>query len=139
MPLTLYRRHTGSCPVAKSKLSAWAKRKAMGCECPIWMYGRTGNSLVPRQSTGFTDVAEAEALRDALIAESRNEAVHGTRIGECIDKYLASRKHELGEKTYYQHRLLLGRLKDYCEKQGVYFTREINVDLLETFKVDGLP
>jgi integrase len=103
------------------------------------MYGRTGNSLVPRQSTGFTDVAEAEALRDALIAESRNEAVHGTRIGECIDKYLASRKHELGEKTYYQHRLLLGRLKDYCEKQGVYFTREINVDLLETFKVDGLP
>ena len=33
----------------------------------------------------------------------------------------------------------MGRLKDYCEKQGVYFTREMTVDLLETFKVDGLP
>ena len=33
----------------------------------------------------------------------------------------------------------MGRLKDYCEKQGVYFTREMTEDLLETFKVDGLP
>ncbi len=139
MPLILYRRHIGSCPVAKSKLSARAKRAAMGCQCPIWMYGRAGNSVVPRQSTGFTDLADAEAMRDALIAQSKNETVHGLKIGECIEKYLASRKHELGEKTYGQTKLLLGRLKDYCEKQGVYFTREITVDLLETFKVDGLP
>jgi integrase len=139
MPLTLYRRHLGSCAVAKSKISARAKRAAMGCQCPIWMYGRAGNSVVPRQSTGFTDLADAEAMRDALIAQSKNETVHGLKIGECIEKYLASRKHELGEKTYGQTKLLLGRLKDYCERQGVYFAREINVDLLETFKVDGLP
>jgi integrase len=139
MSLALYRRHTASCAVAKSKISARNKRAAMGCECPIWMYGRTGNSVVPRQSTGFTDLADAEAMRDALIAQSKNDAVHGSKIGDCIDKYLASRKHELGEKTYGQTKLLLGRLKDYCERQGVYFAREINVDLLETFKVDGLP
>jgi hypothetical protein len=46
MALILYRRHNASCPVAKSKISARAKRKAMGCQCPIWMYGRTGNSIV---------------------------------------------------------------------------------------------
>jgi integrase/recombinase XerD len=139
MPLTLYRRHTGSCAVAKSKISARAKRNAMGCDCPIWMYGRTLNAVVPRQSTGFTNLADAEAMRSALIAQSRNEAAHGPRIEDCVTKYLASRKHELGEKTYGQHKLLLGRLQNYCEGQGVHFTREISVDLLETFKVDGLP
>src|ERR1019366_5721869 len=124
MPLTLYRRHIRTCPVAKSKISARAKRKAMGCECPIWMYGRTGNSFVPRQSTGLTDLAEAEAMRGALIAQSNNDKVHGPRIAECVTKYLASRKHELGEKTYGQHKLLLGRLQAYCEGRGVYFKRE---------------
>jgi integrase/recombinase XerD len=139
MALTLYRRHIGTCPVAKSKISARNKRKAMGCQCPIWMYGRTGSSVVPRQSTGFTDLAEAEGMRDALIAQSKSETARGPKVSECIEKYLASRQHELGEKTYSQTKLLLGRLKDYCERQGVYFARELKVDLLETFKVDGLP
>ncbi len=139
MPLTLYRRHTASCPISKSKLSARAKRAAMGCDCPIWIYGRTGSNLVPRQSTGFTDLAEAEAMRDALIAQSKDEAVHGPKIADCVDKYLASRRHELGEKTYGHHKLLLGRLQAYCEKHNVHFMRQLTVDLLETFKVDGLP
>ena len=110
----------------------------MDCECPVWMYGRTGTCLVPRQSTGFTNLAEAEAMRDALIAQSKNDAVHEFKIADCIDKYLASRKLELGEKTYGQIKLPLGRLKDYCEKQGVSFARKINVDIWMTFKVDGL-
>ena len=139
MPLTLYRRHLKACRVHKSGLPARAKRLYMACECPLWMYGRTGNSLVPRQSTGYTDLAEAEALRDSLQAEGKSEKVHGPRIGDCAENYLASRKHELGEKTLGQHKLLLGRLHTYCERQGAYFARDLNVDLLEMFKVDGLP
>jgi integrase/recombinase XerD len=139
MALSLYRRHLASCVVNKSSISVAAKRLAMGCQCPIWMYGRVGDSLVPRQSTGFTDLAEAEAMRDTLIAQSKSEMVHGFRIGECVQKYLASHKHELGEKTYGQYKLHLGRLQDYCERRGVYFMRELTVDLLETFKVDGIP
>ena len=54
-------------------------------------------------------------------------------------KYLASRRHELSDKTYAHHDLLLSRLKVYCERQGIHFMRELTVDLLETFKVDGLP
>jgi hypothetical protein len=103
------------------------------------MYGRTRNSLVPRQSTGFTNLPKAEALRDSLIAGSKSEEVHGLRIGECVQKYIASHKHELGEKTYGQYELHLGRLRDYCERRGVFFIGELTVDLLETFKVDGLP
>jgi integrase/recombinase XerD len=139
MPLTLYRRHTATCIVTKSKLSSRAKRSAMDCQCPIWIYGRTANSMVPRQSTGFTDLAQAEAMRAALMAQSKGEEVHGPRIEECIRKYLASHQHELGEKTLAQYRLHLGRLQGFCEGRGVHYMRELTVDLLETFKVDGLP
>lgn len=54
----------------KSKISARAKQLAMDCECPIWMYGRIGNNLVPRQSTGFNDLG-----RDLLLAPNKS-AVH---------------------------------------------------------------
>lgn len=111
----------------------------MNCECPIWMYGWVGAELLPRQSTGFTDLAEAEALRASLTAEGKNSAVHGPTIAECIDKYLASRAHELGPKTQQQHRLLLGRLESYCEKHRAFHMKDLTVDLLEDFKVHGLP
>jgi integrase/recombinase XerD len=139
MPLNLYRRHLKSCSVHKTKLSAPAKRLFTACQCPLWMYGRTGNAIVPRQSTGLTDMAEAMALRDSLDAKQKNEKVHGPRLAECIENYLASRRHELGEKTEGQIRLLLRRLQTYCSSNGVYFIRELTVDILERFKVDGLP
>ena len=139
MSLVLYRRHIKSCRVHKTKLPVRAKRLFTDCECPIWMYGRTDNGLVPRQSSGFTTFPEAEALRASLVAQSQTETVRGPRISECRTKYLASRRHELGEKTYGHHELLLARLIAYSERQGVYFMRELTVDLLETFKFDGLP
>lgn len=139
MALTLYRRHLAACIVRKSKISARAKRLAMDCECPIWMYGRIGNSLVPRQSTGLNYLAKAESLRDSLIARSKREAANGVKIDECVQKYLASHEHELGDKTYGHYELHLGRLQKYCELRGVFFMGDLTVDLLETFKVDGLP
>ena len=33
----------------------------------------------------------------------------------------------------------MGRLQEHCERRGVYSMRGLNVDLLETFKVEGLP
>ncbi len=120
-------------------MSARSKRLAVHCQCPIWMYGRVGKSLVPRQSTGLADFADAEAMRVALIAQSKRESSPGPLIEDCVQKYLASRKHELGEKTYGQHKLLLRRLQNYCERQGVFSTQDLDVDLLESFKVDGMP
>lgn len=139
MALTLYRRHSASCVISKSKISARSKRLALNCTCPIWLYGRFGNSLVPRQSTGFVDIADAEAMRDALIARAKEESSSVPTIRECVGKYLTSRKHELGEKTYGQHQLLLGRLQTYSERHGIFAVRDLSVDLLESFKVEGLP
>jgi integrase len=94
--------------------------------------------MVPRQSTGTSDLKKAESIKAALVAEGKDEKVYGPRLGGCISDYLASREHELGDKTYGQHKLLLSRLKDYCQAGGVYFMAELTPDLLERFKVEGL-
>jgi integrase/recombinase XerD len=99
--------------------------------------------LVPRQATGCTDLKQAEGVRAALInqqaKQTKGDAAHGPTIAECAEKYLASRRHELGDKTIGQHRLLLERLRDFCEARNAIYMRCLTVDLLETFKTDGLP
>jgi hypothetical protein len=110
MSLVLYRRHVKSCKVHKKRLPAEAKRLFLACDCPIWMCGRTKTGVVPRQSTGLSDLAQAEELKAKLLADGKEESIRGYRIDECIDNYLVSRKHELGAKTIQQHKLLLARL-----------------------------
>jgi site-specific recombinase XerD len=111
----------------------------MDCDCPIWAAGRAATGEIPRQSTGTRDLKTAEAILAALISTDKNNQADGPTIEECIQKYLASHKHELREKTYGQYELHLGRLQEYCERRGVLSIRGLNVDLLETFKVEGLP
>ena len=72
-------------------------------------------------------------MRASLIAQIKDETVHGPTVAECAEKYLASRRHELGEKTVGQHRLLLGRLATFCEDRDAPYMHNLTVDLLETF------
>ena len=135
----LFRRHSPECRVHKLKLPARRKAAFMDCDCPIWAAGRTATGEIPRQSTGTRDLKTAKAILAALISTDKKKQTDGPIIEECIQKYLASHKHQLREKTYGQYKLHLGRLQEYCERSGIYSMRELNVDLLETFKVEGLP
>jgi integrase len=138
--LTLYRRHGKACDVLKSSLPAKAKRLLLdACQCPLWLYGNTAKGLYPRQSTHLTDLKEAEALLRSLDAEAKDETVHGPKISDCIQSYLASREHELSTHALEQYRLQLGRLEKYCSQRAVFHMHGLNADLLESFKVDGLP
>ena len=142
--LHLYKRHNSTCAVHGSKIPVAKRRFWMGCDCQIWIVGRmpTGE-VIPRQPTGCTDLSAAEAVRAAHIAhfanEAKGDAVHGPTLAECAEKYLASRRHELGDKTIRQHKLVLNRLMRFCEPNGAVYMRDLSVDLLETFKVDGFP
>ena len=118
--LTLYRRHSERCPVQKLNLTPAAKRKYMDCDCPLWIYGNTETTHVPRQSTGTNIIAVAEAQRQALLKGGQDQKVHGPRLDDCIERFNASRS-------------------AYCARRGVHFMRELSVDLLEDFKVEGLP
>lgn len=139
VPLLLYRRHTAKCHVHKTGLSPRAKRNYMDCQCPIWMFGSTETGYVPRQSMATNDLAVAEAERQALLRSGRDEVIRGPRIDDCIERFLLARKSELSEHTEKGYRLLLDRLESYCAIRGALFMRELTVDLLEDFKVHGLP
>jgi integrase/recombinase XerD len=141
--LILYKRHNAACKVHKTRLSAKAKRFWMECDCQIWIVGRLPSGVVPRQATGCADVKQAEAVRTALTNQhakrAKGDSIQGPTMAECAEKYIASRRHELGEKTIGQHRLLLDRLGKFCESRNALYMRELTVDLLETFKTEGLP
>jgi integrase/recombinase XerD len=142
--LVLYKRHNSTCSVNRSKIPLAKRRYWMDCDCQIWIVGRMpSGDLVPRQPTGCTDIKDAEAVRAAHVAhcvkEVTADAVHGPTIAECAEKYLASRKHELGDKTIGQHKLVLDRLNKFCGSNNVIYMRDLSVDLLETFKTEGFP
>jgi Phage integrase SAM-like domain len=112
----------------------------MDCDCPIWIHGRTPTGdIVPRQSTQFSDLKRAEALRASLMVQVQTDAVTGPPLSECIEKYLATREQDLDARTLNQHRLALERLQRSLEAQNIIHIREMTVDHLETFKTAGLP
>ena len=112
----------------------------MECECPIWIHGRSPDGdIVPRQSTQFSDLKRAEALRASLMAQVQTDSITGPPVSECVEKYLATREQDLDPRTLGQHRLALDRLSRFLEAQSVVHMREMTVDQLETFKTAGLP
>jgi integrase/recombinase XerD len=137
--LTLYRRHTNDCHVHKTRLSPRAKRRYMDCQCPIWIYGRTRDALLPRQSTGTRDLAVAEAQRQSLLKQGQDTVAHGPRIDDCVERFLESQESKLGEKTAGAYRFQLERVRAYCAGRGAVYMRDLSIDLLEDFKVKGLP
>jgi integrase len=97
---------------------------------------------VPRQSTGLSDLKQAEAFRDSLLASHKpasGDSTTGPTVAECVEQYLVSREAELDTRTLSQHKLALGRLERHLAARGVVFIRQVTVDHLETFKHAGLP
>src|SRR5260370_6573359 len=91
--LVLFKRHLRSSPTSKSNLKASQRRFRMDCDCPVWMVGRTPTGdVVPRQSTGESDLRRAEAVRDSILRQTKSDPVHGVTIAECVTKSLASKK-----------------------------------------------
>jgi integrase/recombinase XerD len=138
--LILYKRHLKECTVNNSRVPINKRRFWMNCDCPIWIYGRTpAGDIVPRQSTGYSDLKKAQAFRSTFMAEARDERAGAMSLATATAKYLASRQSEISDRTYHQTKLLLNRLTDYCMAQAIYDLADLNADLLESFKVAGLP
>ena len=139
--LVLYRRHTSDCDVHKSRIPVRQRKFFMDCSCPNWIYGRTpGGDVVPRQSTQTNDLRIAEGVRDSLLAQPLEASpAHGFSINECIEKYLAAKEGEVANKTIQQNRKPLERLSRYAASRGAVYAGQLTGDLLEDFKVSGLP
>ncbi len=142
--LTLYKRHTEDCEVHKTRVQPEKRKFWFDCNCMVWLTGRLPDGRpVPRESTGCRDVKAAEAYRADFLAANVRKAVvaaapTGITIGEAIERYQASRTHEIYFEAGQHIKLALGRLKKYCDAQGVFYMKELTADLVERFKEDGL-
>ncbi|MGA3078134.1 MAG: hypothetical protein ABSG56_31215, partial [Bryobacteraceae bacterium] len=91
MNIKLYRNHTPECRAQLAqtyrKLPAKKQKKAIvnhdGCECPLW-YRCAGQAH--GKSTGTRDQKEAKAIVLALDSETKDKAVHGELLKDCIQK-----------------------------------------------------
>jgi integrase len=145
--LILYKRHQDTkCPTRKLRLTPTAKRAYWACSCPVWIYGTLPDGrTLPRGTTGTTTLKEAEAYRDAQLSayikatkSSTNKLKTGSTIAECVELYIASRARDLSGRTLQQSETILNRMRDYFTSQGVLYMRDLTVDALERFQVDGL-
>lgn len=134
MALQIYRRHSEDCKVHSSKLSSRAKRHYRECECKIWITGTTSTERYPRQSTGMTDWTEAEAYVRSLIADTKDAAVHGPTLADCINRFLDSHKENIGHRAFGHYKLTLTRLEAFARSHNKLFMSDLTVDLIEDFK-----
>lgn len=60
-------------------------------------------------------------------------------ISQAIIKYNERREKELSYTARRQFAVVLGWLVEYCERQGKSQLSDLTVDLLESFKIEGMP
>ena len=138
MALQIFRRHSADCRVHSTKLSSRAKRSYRECECKIWITGTTPTERYPRQSTGMTDWAEAEAYVRSLVADSKDTTVHGPTIADCIRRFLDAHRETVEHRTVGHYKLTLERLEEFAKSRNRFFMSELTVDLCEDFKTYAL-
>ena len=110
----------------------------MACECPIWVYGTHDNQQFNRQSLGTTRLEEAQAAIDKITKTTQTDPDSPT-ISGCIAKFLPSHQAHIGQATLGIYERVLGRFEVWCRDRGVVLMKDLTVDLLETFKIEGLP
>ena len=81
----------------------------------------------------------AETKLRALDLETKDTVAHGPTIKSCIAKFLEGHMDNIGPETLEHYTRTLGRFETFAEGRNKFFIREVDVDLLEDFKIRGFP
>jgi hypothetical protein len=82
--LELYKRHSANCTVhrLKPKLKPKTLKFYFDCGWHVWIVGRTPDGdIVPRQSTGESDIRKAEGQPVSLVSPDRNHTIMTDSLG----------------------------------------------------------
>ena len=134
MPLTIYRRHLGTCKhYSKPRRDARSQK----CSCPIWVQGSLGGEYLRRS----LDLVSWEAAQDRVRGwEASGEvgvikAVVPT-ISEAIDRFFEDAEARgLAEATIGKLNVLLRKqLLPWCRSKGYLSLKQLTVDELTQFR-----
>ncbi len=126
MPLTIWRRHTETCPHSPKG------RAYLKCDCPLWADGYIGGKRTLRQSLETRNLARAR--KKAVALESPEEGVFKP-VPEAVNSFLEHCQSEgLQFSTYRKYRNNLNHLEAFCMKRGIDAMRELSMDDLDAFR-----
>ena len=151
--LTIYRRHKKGC----IRRNAVEKREEVGldlflrlpeekgkCACGFWLDGHLGSQEIRRSLKTRNQAVAIENARKlaAPDAESRGDGsksketeVPPMPIHQAGLNFLTNTKSEhLAECTIYKYRLLLKRLEEFGEREGLRFLPELALETLDKFR-----
>ena len=124
--LTIWRRHTNSCP------HRTRGRNVLKCNCPLWADGDVNGKRVLGQSLETRDMARAR--KHAVVLESP-DAQTFKPVGDAITAFL---EHcvsaALKISTVKKYRNTLNHLGPFCEKQRIDTMAELTADHLDAFR-----
>jgi site-specific recombinase XerD len=124
--LTIWRRHTGSCPHRRKG------RNVLKCNCPLWADGYVNGKRVLRQSLGTRDMARGR--KKAVSLESPDNGVFKL-VAEAVSAFLEHCKSEgLKHSTIRKYRNALTHLNGFCEQKGIDGISDLTTDGLDEFR-----
>lgn len=135
MQVILYKRHKQNCPYKGDK----THRR---CRCAVWMEWNLAGKQTRKSAKTFSwDTAQEKARLvekahlDAELGRAPAAPVEAKRVEDAVKLFMKSKRGEdLAEGTLYRHQLTLDRLKDYCEREGIYFVKDITLAHLTTWR-----
>lgn len=126
MPLTIWRRHTESCP-HRDKGRAYLK-----CSCPLWADGYVNGKRILRQSLGTRDLARA---RKKAVALEDTDTTPYKPVEEAVKAFLQHCKSEtLTDATVKKYQNPLVKLAVYCKAEAIDSLDEIGAEVLDRFR-----
>jgi len=128
--LTIWRRHTGSCPHRAKG------RDYLKCACPLWADGYVDGKRVLRQSLRTRDVARAR--KKAVELEDPGGRVFKP-VAEAVAAFLDHCQSEaLKASTVRKYRNTLRQLRTFCEDRKIDAVGELTADHLDGFRAGRL-
>ncbi len=125
MSITIWRRHTPSCP-HKAR-----GRDFLKCSCPVWADGYVNGVRTQRKSLGTRDLARA---RKKAIALESDERIYKT-ISDAIAAFLGHcESNGIGESTRRKYANSLNHLETYCDSIKFEHVNEISTAELDAFR-----
>ena len=133
MVVTVYARHSQTCPHRKMKNAGQYRR----CKCPLWL--RWGKSRKRSARTRSWEIAtkgarklEEELEREELGIELPKRPDHAT-IEEALELYLLDRT-QRGIKDSSKSQRLLGRLRDYAYARNAILLKDVSARMLTEWR-----
>lgn len=129
--LTIYRRHLKICGHRTEG------RTYRRCKCPVWVDGSLGGCEL-RQSLKTRDWQKASDQIHEGEARGRvdeAQAEEPIKVAQACARFLRdARARKLRRPTLYKYRLLLRRLRDFCNYRGLRYIREMDLEHTRDFR-----